>query len=650
MPIIKTTCTRDCPDACGLHVKVEGGRATSIRGAPEHPITKGFVCYKQRYFLDRVYGKRRVKSPLLREDAGWRELDWKQAIGLLAGRIDMVLDRSGPLSLFHYQGSGSLSATKLLNRRFFNLIGGSTFATGSLCGGAGMAGQRLDFGARTAHDPLDLVNSKMIIIWGRNPAATNIHQMGLIREAKSRGATVALIDPLPTETARYADYHLKPSPGTDVFLALAIGAALIEMRLVDLDFVSEYTDGFAAYESMINKYSIDWLSRRCDVPAIQIEEVAIEYGRIKPATILLGWGPQRYAWGGETFRLIDALGALTANLGVSGGGVNYDMDSARHFDASLKGDDGRVTARRDISKARLGMELPLCDPRVDVGIVCGANPAVQSLDARETAQALSDIGFLAVIDYEMTETAKLADLVLPSTTFLEENDVVGSFFHHHVGCVNRAIDPVGDSKSDLEIFQLVAEKLGVSGLEGSTNEWIDRLLRPVEDDGITRQALSKRTWIRTSEPCVPFEGGRFPTSSGRFNYVSEVPQVWGFDSDYPLVLLSTHAREWLHSEMTEEQLNAPLVLKISPATASSAGLQEGDLAKVSSRSGSFRAVVKLDERVRDDTIACLQGRPLPDGPNASTAQIISNIGENACYYQTRVKLERLRPTTDRRPP
>lgn len=641
MPIIKTTCTRDCPDACGLHVEVEDGRVTSIKGAPEHPITRGFACYKQRFFAERVHGKRRVTTPLVKSGSGWREVGWREAIDLLASKMEAALERHGPLSIFHYQSGGSLGGLKMLNRRFLNLIGGGTFATGSVCGGAGIAGQELDFGLRTAHDPLDILNSKLIILWGRNPVATNVHLIPILREAKARGARIALIDPLPTETARFADFHMKPAPGTDVYLALALGAALIEMRLIDLEFVSEHTEGFAAYESMINKHTIDWLSRRCDVRASRIEELAHEYAQLKPASILLGWGVQRYAWGGETFRLIDALGALTGNLGIPGGGVSHGLEEGRHFDGSLKAND-RAVNERGVLKARLGLELPLqSDPPVEVAIVTCANPAVQSLDSQAATAVLKDVDFLTVIDYEMTATAKLADLVLPSTTFLEENDVAGSFFHHYIGAVNRAIPPVGESKSDLEIFQMLAARLGVEGMEGGDVDWIERLLAPLESAGITYDALSRETWMRAPDPVVPFENGRFRTNSGRFKFIDEEPFVWGYDRGYPLTLLSTHPREWLHSEMTEEQLSGEFIVRLSPASATAAGLGSGDFARVSSRDGSFTARVVPDEGLRDDVIACEQGRPLPDGPNSVTPQVVSNIGANACYYQTRVRIEKV---------
>ncbi|MHB0975619.1 MAG: molybdopterin-containing oxidoreductase family protein [Candidatus Aquicultorales bacterium] len=641
MSTVRTTCTRDCPDACGLLVEVEGGRATGLRGAPDHPITRGFHCYKQRFFLERVYGPRRIASPLLKNGAGFKETTWPEAIELLGAKIETALERHGPLSLFHYQGGGSLAGLKALNRRFFNLLGGGTYASGSLCGGAGIAGQELDFGARIAHDPADLLNSKMIIVWGRNPVATNVHLVPILQKAKATGAVVVLIDPIHTETARYADYHLAPAPGTDIFLALALGAALIEMRLVDLDFLTNHTNGYAEYQRLVNRYTIDWLSRRCDVQATRIEEVAALYGTKKPAAILLGWGAQRYAWGGETFRFIDALAALTGNIGVPGGGASFGMHDSRHFDRSLSG--GMLAAsRREVAKAALGLDLDLLpDPPLEVGVVTCANPAVQSLDAPSAQTALTKIGFLTVIDYEMTETAKMADLVLPSTTFLEEEDVAGSFFHNYLGAVRPAIVPVGHSKHDLEIFQLLSDRLGVKGMEDSPAGWIDKLLEPVRSEGITRESLFHEGWIKVDGTDVPFEGGRFHTESGRFEFATETPEVWKEDAAYPLTLLSTHPREWLHSELTGDQGGQERIVRISPAAAAKAGVEDAGDIVVSSAVGSFLAKLSVDEGVRDDVAACRQGFPLPDGANAATAEIVSNIGKNACYYQTRVRIEKM---------
>ena len=221
---VYTTCTRDCPNTCGLTAVVENGRLVELKGAREHPLTRGRACVKAKLYVDRVYSPERIRHPMLRtsrKSGAWQKVGWDEALDEIAGRMKKIHREDGPEAILYYQGYGERTALKLLNRYFFNLLGGVTTLRGSLCGGTGQASQNLDLGNRISHDPLDHLNSAAMVLWGRNPVSTNISLVPIIQKIKQKGGTIILVDPYKNRSAGLADRHIAPAPGKDVFLALA---------------------------------------------------------------------------------------------------------------------------------------------------------------------------------------------------------------------------------------------------------------------------------------------------------------------------------------------------------------------------------------------------------------------------------------------
>lgn len=638
--VVLTTCTRDCPDACSMFAHVRNGRLVELRGNPDHPITRGFLCSRARDFVRRVYSPNRVTTPLRRVNGSWKAIPWSEALDLMAEKLAGYRDRFGSLSVLHYHDNGSTAGLKLLTKRFFNLMGGATTVSGSLCGGAGIAGQTLDFGYRTAHEPVDIPNSRLILIWGRNPMNTNIHLVPFLREARARGATLVLIDPIRTRTADLCHLHYQPLPGSDGYLAAAMGKVLLEERLADRDFVDRHTEGFEGYRATLEGLSLEWLASQCGIPMPEVQKLARLYGSTKPAAIWTGWGLQRREFGAEIYRLVDALGALTGNIGVPGGGVSHGMEEREYWDWGLVAPEA-AEARRSIPRPVIGEGiLQAQDPPIKMVVVTCANPANQAPHSLKVRAALQQTEFLVVVDSFLTDTADLAHLFLPATSPFEEEDLVGSFGHHWLGPVNPAIDPVGEARSDLQIFQGLADRLGVKGMEGTATEWLERLAAPLRPLGITLEMLKAGPVRHPRAPTVPFTDRRFPTPSGRFRFTSEVPPNPADERGRRFVLISSHPESSVHAQILPEDQGDPIEVRMNPADAGGLGVSEGDEILLRAGNGRLRARAVLDATLVRGVLHCYQGGWIKYGAgvNQVVPDILTRQGLCAGFYEALVEV------------
>jgi anaerobic selenocysteine-containing dehydrogenase len=637
-----TSCTCDCPDTCSIVAAVDGGRVTGIRGNPEFELTRGFLCRKAHNFLKRVFSPHRVLHPMRRRGSEWERVSWDEAAGLAALRIEKAIREEGPRSVFYYKDAGSISALKHVNERFFNLLGGGTFASGSLCGGAGIAGQTADFGERTSHDPADLANARMMVIWGRNPAWTNVHLVPLLQEARRRGGFVVLIDPVATATARLCDVHVQPRPGSDGYLALGIARALLDENLIDMDFLTRHTDGYEGFLELVRRFSLDTIGEATNVTPATIRELAVMYGRTRPAAILGGWGVQRWRNGANTYRLIDALGALTGNIGMPGGGVSHGMDETRWFDKRvLLRERGR--ARRYIQKPRVGRGLmEAADPPVKVAFISGSNPAAQCPSTDLVREAFRRVEFVVVLDMFMTDTALLADLVLPATHFLQERDMLGSYWHNFVMPVNVAQARLGEERTDLEIFALLARTLGVGEeFPDDPDYYLQRLAAPLAARGVRLDEITAGPVRSPGAIDVPFQERSFPTPSGRFRFVTEIVRPPEDDRQaYPYILISSHPHTRSHSQLTGSEAAAPPEVRLSPAVGKRHSLADGDAVLVESPHGALPCRAVITDTLGPETVLIYEGwwDSLGGSVNRLTSDQLSDMGESATYYDVRCRL------------
>lgn len=634
---IRTACTRDCPDACQILATVEDGRITRLRGDPSHPVTRGFLCYRTDHYLERQYSAERLTRPLVRRDGVLAPASWDVALDLVAEKLTAALQH-GPESILSVRSGGSLGLLKLVNRHFFELLGPVTHTRGDICSGAGEAAQTADMGVSDAHDLDDLENSRAIVLWGKNVAETGVHLLPHLKRARARGVPVLQIDPVHNaRTLQASDRYYPVRPGGDGFLALGVARVLFDEGWVDPE-APAYTDGFDAFAALAHRHEVEGWAARADLPASAVREIAELYGRSKPAAIFVGWGLARRLHGSATVRLIDALGALTGNLGVPGGGVSYYFQRRGGFDTTWVKRPENAGART-LLEPLLGEEILRADPPIRVAVVDNANPACQLPESGTVARALASIDFLVVIDAFLTETAELAHVVLPTTTMLEEHDVVGAYGHSWVQLAQPAAAPPEGVRSDMEIYQALARRLGFGdALAAPPEAWIDRLIAPMSPAGVTREALARGALRKPAAPRVLFEGRRFPTPTGRFQLVTDFPDAPpALEEGYPLCLMSNSTYRTQASQISPSAQQDPPVLTVHPDAAP--GRADGDLATLASPLAMVTVRLRFDARQRRDVAVYAKGRWAKfGGPNALVRARETDAGGGAAYYDQGVRI------------
>lgn len=636
---VRTACTRDCPDACQILATVEGGRITRLRGDPEHPVTRGFLCYRTDHYLERQYSDERLTQPLVRRDGVLVPATWDEALDLVAGRLAEARDRHGPESILHYTSGGSLGILKLLNRHFFELLGPVTHKRGDICSGAGEAAQEADMGVSEAHDLDDLEHSRAIVLWGKNVAETGVHLLPQLKRARARGVPIVQIDPVHNaRTLQACDRYYPVRPGGDGFLALGIARILLDEGLTD-PAAPSYTDGFDAFVALARRHTAEAWAARADLPVSALRDLADLLGRHRPAAIFVGWGLARRLHGSATVRLIDALGAVSGNLGVPGGGVSYTFQRRGGFDTAWIKRPENARART-LLEPLLGEEILRADPPIRVAVVDNANPVSQLPESATVARGLASIDFLVVIDAFLTDTAELAHVVLPTTTMLEEHDLVGAYGHAWVQLARPVVAPPPGVLSDLEIYQALARRLGFGeALAAPAEAWIDRLLGPMAASGVTREALGRRALRKPVAPRVLFEGRRFPTPTGRFQLVGDFPDAPpAFDESHPLCLMSNASYRSQASQMPRSAQQEPPVVTVHPDAAP--GHADGDLATLASPLASVTVRLRFDPKQRRDVVVYAKGRwGKFGGPNALVRARETDAGGGAAYYDQGVRIE-----------
>src|SRR5262245_62084723 len=443
----RTVCNRDCPDACGIVATVESGRVTKIAGDPEHPVTQGFLCWRTNQYLETQYAPDRLTTPLLRKNGELEPVSWDEALDHVASALMRIRAESGPAAIFHYVSGGSLGLLKKVVDLFFERFGPVTVKRGDICSGAGEAAQELDFGECDSSDLFDLLTARQIILWGKNVYTSSPHTLTVLKDAKARGVEIVLVDPVHHRTAAICDRVHQPKPGSDYALAMAVARILFERGWVDAE-ASSYCDGLDAFRALAFAKNLDAWCAEASLPPEAAEDLAERLGPGKPCAILVGWGMGRRRNGGAIVRALDALGAITGNIGTPGGGVSYSFRRRGAIDASF----ASGAAARTIVEPLFGPEvLAVSDPPIRAVWITAANPVAMLPETETTAKALASRELVVVVDAFLTDTARLAHVVLPTVTLLEADDLLGAYGHHFLGVARPVVPPPEGVKTDLEI-------------------------------------------------------------------------------------------------------------------------------------------------------------------------------------------------------
>jgi anaerobic selenocysteine-containing dehydrogenase len=671
--IFRSTCPRNCYDACSMLTHVRDGVVVKIEADREHPITQGFLCSKGGVYLEYLYSKDRILHPLKRigekGEGKFERISWEEAFAVITEKLRRIAEEYGPEAVLYYDFSGTMGVVnRFFPHRFFSRYGSSRLGW-TLCNEAGRVGISYVYGAAHGMDPLDMLNSKLIVFWGFNPAWTNIHGLNLALHAKrERGAMIAVVDPLRTETADIADLHVRPKPGTDGVLAYGIMNVLVDEGLYDRDFVRDYTHGFEALRSRLSAFPPSKVEEVTSVPADQVVEFARTWAARRPSCLQIGYGMQRNLNGGEMVRAVSCIQALTGNIGVSGGGFLYS--NSRYFGLDLGWMEAlhlSPKGRRTINMVKLGEALTSEElrPPIKMLFVFNSNPAAVCPNQGLVRKGLAREDLFTVVhDLFPTDTVDYADLVLPAPSFLEYEDIFFSYYSLYASINEKAIEPLGESLSNIDLFRELAKRMGYmeSELLEDADQVIDQVLSRGNPllTGITREELRRRGYIHLNTPKVPhiaFEDRVFPTPSGKVEFYSERALADGYDPvpscvvapDVPGMfrLLTPLSKYLLHSQFhnlprVRELLGGPS-LEISREDASELGIKDGDTVSVQNERGSCTLTARLSDTVSKGLLASYSSfwpKLSPDRRNVNftTPDRTADMGGNSAYHSNYVKV------------
>lgn len=627
----RTICNRDCPDACGIVATVVDGRVTRLQGDPQHPVTRGFLCHRTNQFLRTQYASDRITSPLLRKEGALQAVSWDEALDHVASRLLAIREESGPEAIFHYRSGGSLGMiVGQAGDLFFEHFGPVTVKRGDICSGAGEAAQIADFGVCDSSHLTDLLHANHIIVWGKNVYTSSPHTIPVLKAARAKGTGVLLIDPVHHQTIQLADAYVQPRPAADFSLALAVARVVFERGWTDPDAAS-YCAGLEAFRALAFEHTLTAHCSQADVPETVAHDIARRLHE-GPTTILVGWGMARRLHGGAIVRALDALAAITGNVGKPGASVSYYFQRRRAFASLTSRQPPRTIPEPLFGPAVLATE----DPPIRALWVTAGNPVAMLPDAHRVAEAIRTRELSVVVDSWMSDTAEIADVVLPTNTLLEADDLIGAYGHHHIGEARPVVAPPPGVKTDLEIFQALSTRVGLEEeMAGDVDTWKRKLIRP--QTRITLEQLRQGVVHNPLAAPVIFEGRAFPTDDGRAHLITSAPPCTPPNEDFPLTLLSISTPKSQSSQWAKEP-PAPTEVTVHPDAAP--GIADGAEAELESELGSMIVRVRHDANQRRDVAIVPKGGHLRDGAcaNAITRAALTDIGEGGALYDEPVRL------------
>jgi len=654
-----SACPLNCWDSCGFLVTVEDGKVMKVEGNPEHPITQGKICGRGRMLENRANSQERLLYPLKKTGDRFVQISWENALDEIAEKLAYYKKTYGSTSVLHshdYANSGLLTN---LDSRFFNLYGGVTELTGSICWGAGIEAQNWDFGDAYSHAPEDLKNSKHVVIWGRNVARTNMHLYQNLQAVKKNGIKLYVIDPIYNATAKIADEYISIKPGFDGLLAAGIMKEIMRLNLQDEGFLANHTVGLSDLLAVLDSVTLESISEMTEVPAEIITHLAEVYAD-RPVSTIMGLGMQRYENGGNTIRLIDALVAFSGNIGIPGGGANYaNKQVGQSFAFNEMTMPERKTSSRTFTMMRQAEGiLSAIDPVIKMGIVTCGNPLTQVPDTNRVKEAFSSIETLVVIDQFMTDTAMLADYVLPAATVFEVEDVYySSMYHHYVNHGPKLVEPPGEARPDAWIWAELAKRLGFGEEFDFTREgFLGMGLASLVENGITLDKIRTEKFVELPVNKIPWSDRTFKTPSGKYEFTSANGKLmlslptetkWtnpALAEKYPYTLLTIHPLRSNHSQHFHLFEPKPYVkVEIAESVAADKGLNNQDYVRVWNDRGEINGYISILKNAHPGTINIDEGLSARFGGsvNELTSSRESDNGLGSTLYDCLVNIEKI---------
>jgi anaerobic selenocysteine-containing dehydrogenase len=700
--VVHAACPHDCPDACGVLITVEDGRATRIQGDPAHPVTRGFLCAKVVKYLDRVYSPDRVLYPMRRvrpkgpiaggspacahAEQAFGRISWEEALDEIALHFRGIVSEFGSEAILPYSYGGTLGALNggSMDRRFFHRLGASQLAR-NICSAAGEAGLKSVIGIKMGTEPEQFAHARYIIAWASNIHGNNVHLWPFISDARRKGAKLVVIDPYRTRTAACADWYLPINPGTDGALALGMMHVIINQGLHDADYVARYTVGFDQLREKVQEYSPERVEKWTGIAASDMTCLAREYATIRPAVIRLNYGVQRSEGGGMATRAITMLPCITGSWKEVGGGLQLSTSGAFGLNRdALERNDLMKQAlgrpARTVNMVELGQALNLLeDPPVKGLFVYNSNPAAVCPNHNDVIRGLRRADLFTVVHEQFfTDTVDYADIVLPATTFFEHKDLQNAYGHYYLQMSDAAIEPRGECRSNVEVFRALAGRMGFA--EDCFAESVDQMIDAALDSanprlqGIDRERLQREGHVRLnvgkqfsgsrSPDFLPFAEGNFGTSSGKAELYSDDLKQQGVDpvaafippsesrhgsqaKTFPLELLARKADNFLNTSFGNlaviQNMEEVGLLEMSAADARSRGIADGDAVRVFNQRGDILLRARVDGAVQPGVVSAkLHWAKLSSGNrniNVLTSEKLTDLGNSATFYSVLVEVE-----------
>ncbi|MYN17570.1 molybdopterin-dependent oxidoreductase [Rugamonas sp. FT107W] len=685
---VRAACPHDCPDTCALLVTVEDGVATAVKGDPDHPTTAGVLCTKVARYTERTYHADRLLHPLRRigkkGEGKFERISWDEALDTIAARLKPLAERAPEAILpYSYCGTMGLVQGESMSMRFFNRIGASLLDR-TICATAGATGYKYTIGGSIGIDLEQFQNAKLIVIWGGNPIASNLHFWTRAQEAKRNGARLIAIDPYRSLTAEKCHQHIALLPGTDAALALGLMHVLIAEDLLDHDYIAQYTLGFEQLKQRAAEWTPERTAETCGISVAEVVDLARLYGGMaragEPVAIRANYGVQRVRGGGMSVRSIACLPALVGAWRHPAGGIQLSSSGSFPTNkAALQRPDLLKKQPRTINMTTIGDDLlrassPEFGPAVEAVIVYNANPLAIAPDSGKVMAgfAREDL-FTVVLEHFQTDTVDYADIVLPATTQLEHIDTHTAYGHLYMMANNAAIAPMGEAKANTEIFRLLAARMGFDDpcFQDSDDQLAAMAFdaRDVRAVNFDWESLKRKGWQKLNVPDAPFAHGGFPTPSGKCEFYSATMAADGLDplpaylppyesvasnpelaKRYPLAMISPPARNFLNSTFVNvkslRSAEGEPHLDIHPDDSAARGISDGDMVRIFNDRGTFIAKARVTDKARAGLVVGLSvwwkklGR---DGKNANevTSQQLTDMGRAPTFYDTLVQVERV---------
>lgn len=663
LKVLPSVCALDCPDACALHIQIDGDRVVGLTGDPQHPITQGFACVKTARYPERQEQSDRLLVPMRRVgkkgEGKFEPITWDVALDEIAEKLRTILKNYSGQAVLPYNYAGTMGVIQGdTPKTFFRAIGALELDQ-TICATTGGAAWEANYGPnKISTDPEDLVHAKTIVLWGINVLRSNSHLAPILKVARKRGAKILHIDPYRNETSRFADEHWQIRVGTDAALALAIGREILAQGWEDKNYLRAHAIGLEEYRQACEPWTLERAAEFCDVNFDSLRSFVHDYAKSTPSFIKVGYGMTRNEGGGNALRAVTLLPALIGAWQHLGGGAALSTSGAFQLNRhEITGGNRLVSNARHVNMNCLASEL--LDPNQSVRslIVYNSNPAAVAPDSARVRQGLCrDDLFTVVLEHFQTDTADYADYLLPATTFLEHADVYTSYGHYYLQYADPVVPARGQAKTNRWIFQQLALRLGldVPELHWGEGLLIDKLLDSKNPwlQGISRANLTKEKSIklRLPQPFLPYaDGSNFEDKKIRF---SPPPQQLQFEEEpceqFPLRLISPPGAVVVNTTMG----NVPSILKIAggeptilihPLDAERYGITDAQSTRITSRYGEIcRKAVVTDDAKQGVVISVGQWWPKlsPDKKslNDLTSERLTDLGGGSTFGNPVVRI------------